>query len=67
MEWPATYRRESDGVILTAVDFSMGASWLQSQMGLVTVASASDLELTDHEKEIQPLGSSTSSPIVWGS
>lgn len=28
----------------------MGTSWLQSQMGLVSAASASDLELTDLEK-----------------
>ena len=53
-------------MILAAVDFSMGTSWLQSQVGLLSVASASDLEPTDLEKEIQPLGSSISSPIVWG-
>lgn len=38
----------------------MGTRQLQSQMGLVSAASASDLELTDLEKLTQPLGSSIS-------
>lgn len=38
----------------------MGTRQLQSHMGLVSAASASDLELTDLEKLTQPLGSSIS-------
>ena len=61
VERPATYQKERDWVVLTAADFSLGTRWLQHQMGLVSAASASDLELsdlelTDLEKLTQPLG-----------